>query len=93
MSSDPADPSESYLSVRQLARRAGVAEVTIRRYARAGKLRYEQPGGKNGKLLFPPDCLEQSGRHLENTGAPCAPSNAAGKRLSGRKPKWQSGTS
>ena len=50
-----------YMTLSQLARASGLPEITIRRYARAGKIHFFQPGGAGSRLLFLPDALERGG--------------------------------
>ena len=51
-------PSTKLLTLKELSTVSGVAEVTIRRYVKSGKILSFQPGGPRGKLLFPPHALE-----------------------------------
>lgn len=73
--------TKDHLSVSELAIRLGVSECTVRRWAKAGKLRAFQPAGSHGMYRFPLDCFEQSHVAL-------SPKAAADGRLSGPKPKW-----
>jgi hypothetical protein len=47
-----------YLTLKQLSDVSGLPAITIRRYAKSGRIVSFQPGGVGGKLLFPPDALE-----------------------------------
>ena len=78
---------KAYLFVSEVAERSGLAPITVRRYAKAGKIPYFQPGGEKARLLFPADCIEQSaGRFTDQAGADA---HRPGKeKLAGRRPKW-----
>jgi hypothetical protein len=75
-----------YLNIRELSSKTGFSVTQLRRLARQGRIPCFQPGGKGGKLLFPPDAIEQC-----LTDAPDPDSDAARKDtepLSGRLPAW-----
>jgi hypothetical protein len=57
MNEQPSD-NPRYLDIRQLSAMSRFSVTQIRRFVRAGKIPYFQPGGPGGKLLFPPDALE-----------------------------------
>lgn len=77
-SSEPA-----YLSIQQLSKRTGFSVTQLRRLAKSGRIPCHQPGGKGGKLFFPPDAIEGVGKPVEFHEA-----SPTGKKLSGRAPKW-----
>jgi len=70
-----------YLLIQELSATSGYSVTQLRRLARAGRIPFFQPGGKGGKLLFPPDAIEKSGQtHPEP--------QATGMPLAGRRPSW-----
>jgi excisionase family DNA binding protein len=77
--------TKNHLTVAEVAIELDVSACTVRRWAKAGKLRAIQPGGQHGTYRFPLDCIEQS----QVSPNPATPKNAANSRLSGPKPKWQ----
>jgi len=73
--------ARKYVSIEELSAGSGMSITQLRRLARAGRIPFFQPGGKGGKLLFPPDAIEKSTQiHPEprTTGVP----------LAGRPPLW-----
>jgi excisionase family DNA binding protein len=88
---DPQDATKRLIGVRELARLAGLSEPTIRRLARDRRIPFFQPGGRGGKLLFPPDAIQRAAGGI--AGPPQAePGPAAGPpRLAGPRPRWMSG--
>jgi excisionase family DNA binding protein len=75
---------KDYFSVAEMAAKFDVSKCTVRRWAKAGKIKAYQPAGSHGMFRFPLDCIEQS-QVLPST--PSAKPAADG-RLSGPKPKW-----
>ena len=75
--------NRQYLNINQLSEISGFSVTQIRRLVDAQKIPYFQPGGKGGKLLFPPNALERNGSGEEKN-----PANESNKPLSGRRPKW-----
>src|SRR5689334_18098783 len=51
-----------YVTLAELARASGLAQVTLRRYVKNGRIKAYQPGGKRARLLFRPDALESDER-------------------------------
>ena len=49
--------SAQYLSPEQFSELSGLSIATIRRYVRACKLPFVQPGGPRGRILIPADAL------------------------------------
>ncbi len=82
--------AKDFLSVKEVAERCGLSEVTIRRYAKAGKLPCFQPFGEKGWHLFPPDCIEKSGSLSGNNNAHDSVTDDKPKKLAGRQPGWLS---
>lgn len=74
--------SPRFVTIEQLSKISSFSVSQLRRLAREGKIPCYQPGGKGGKLLFPPDAIEQS------VAAMTAEKTNKDKPLSGRKPKW-----
>ncbi len=74
------DESQQLISIQELSKRSGVPVVTLRRWARAGSIPFFQPGGKNGRLLFPVDAIEAS--YFSHPTSECATPRA------GRLPGW-----
>jgi hypothetical protein len=54
----PAVGHRNYLTKREFVERSGLSPATVQRYVRDGRIPYFQPGGRGGKLLFPPDAIE-----------------------------------
>jgi hypothetical protein len=50
---------KKYLTAKELAALSGVSSSSVRRYQKAGKIPYFQPGGKNARVVFPPAAIEQ----------------------------------
>jgi hypothetical protein len=72
-----------YLTIKELSTLTGFSETQLRRLQRDHRIPFFQPGGKGGKLFFPPDAIEKSGQPqpgAETTGLP----------LAGRRPSWMS---
>ena len=85
--------NQAYLDLRGFAGLTGLSPATIRRLVRKRKIRFFQPHGPGGKLLFPPDALEQATRT-----APAPPDepvsgadNGGGAVARGPRPKWMLG--
>jgi hypothetical protein len=73
--------ARKYLNLRELSVATGISETQLRRLAKDRKIPSFQPGGKGGRLLFPPDAIEKSEQPqpgFEATGLP----------LAGRRPLW-----
>lgn len=81
MTSENLDPSR-LVSIKELSQSANVPVVTLRRWARQGKIPYYQPGGKNGRLFFPADAIQAS----EST----SPASERSTPQAGRTPRWMS---
>ncbi|WP_390623320.1 helix-turn-helix domain-containing protein [Blastopirellula sediminis] len=80
--SDFSDEAAQLLSIQELSDRSGVSVVTLRRWVKSGAISYFQPGGKNGRLLFPADAIQASASNL--------PASERPSPRAGRRPKWQS---
>ncbi len=76
--------NRNYISINELSQITGFSVTQIRRLVAAEKIAFFQPGGKGGKLLFPPDALER--RYSEN---PFARENEGEKPLPGPRPNWR----
>lgn len=74
------DESQQLISIQELSKRSGVPIVTLRRWARAGSIPFFQPGGKNGRLLFPVDAIEAS--------YSSDPTSERTTPRAGRRPTW-----
>lgn len=79
-------PKDHYVSISELAARTGLSHATIWRLKRGGKIPFFQPGGKNGRVLFPADAIERA------LGGPpqATPDDAPPERLPGPQPSWMS---
>jgi excisionase family DNA binding protein len=77
-----------YLTIDQLHHRSGISKPTLYRWVDRNVIPFYQPGGKGGKLLFPPNAIELATRdRLANGHAePVAPKKT---KLSGPRPKWE----
>ena len=74
---------QNLLTIKEFSVASQLSVSTLRRLVRQGRIRFLQPAGKSGKLLFPPDALEC----LDEDG----PSNGDSDRsLPGRAPGWMS---
>lgn len=75
-----------YLTVAELVERSGYSSASIHRLKAKHDIPFYQPAGKGGKLLFPPDALEQirktDGETFTN------PKPQPKEQLSGRAPAW-----
>lgn len=77
-----------YFSAAELSAQSGLSKQTIFRLKDQGKLPYFQPAGKNGRLLFPPDAIEQACRERQPTRTEQPRCDPVEKRLPGKKPNW-----
>src|SRR5271154_886209 len=84
-------------SVQEFADLYGLSTSTVRRYVRARKLPYDQPGGPRCRILIPLSALSHSGSGSasvdlaaptisEAASRPEQPKNL--ERLPGPKPRW-----
>lgn len=80
MSGEPA--TKDYLSAAEVAAKCDVTAGTVRRWAKAGKIKAYQPAGFHGSFRFPLDYMKQS------QVSPSVSKKATDGRLSGPKPKW-----
>lgn len=78
--------AKDFLSIDELSERTGLGVSTLRRLARTGRIPVYQPGGKGGKLLFPPDAIERAGQASESPTDDANDRNS--KSLPGRRPNW-----
>ena len=74
----------TYLSINELSVKSSYSVSQLRRLARQGRIPCFQPGGKGGKLLFPPDAIEQCLANDPDANA----THKYTKPLSGRLPAW-----
>ena len=74
----------TYLSINELSVKSSYSVSQLRRLARQGRIPCFQPGGKGGKLLFPPDAIEQCLANDPDANA----IHKYTKPLSGRLPAW-----
>lgn len=77
-----------FLSAKELSAQTGLSRSTIFRLKDQGKLPYHQPAGKNGRLLFPPDAIEQACRANQPADVRHPLNEPAEKRLPGKMPNW-----
>ena len=80
-----------YLTPEELAALTGFSAPTIYRWKRLGLIPCFQPGGKRGRIRFPPNAIEcclQLGSQ-SNEPSP-ASSDAPVRALKGRRPQWMS---
>jgi hypothetical protein len=75
--------SSKYLTLKGLSALTGISDTQLRRLKRDHRIPFFQPGGKGGKLYFPPDAIEKSGPPQSEAEAPGVPK-------AGRRPKWMS---
>ncbi len=75
------DTGRKYLSIQELSSASGISITQLRRLVHAGRIPVFQPGGKGGKLLFPPDAIEKSAQMYPEPQATSVP-------LAGRPPLW-----
>ena len=83
--------SRRYLNIEELSAQTGLSPASIHRLKKQGKIKFYQPAGKGGKLLFPLDALEQAaGAELFSVKAPDSAATATenSSRLSGPCPAW-----
>jgi hypothetical protein len=82
--------ARAYLTKQELVARSGLSAATIQRYKDQGLIPFFQPGGKGGRILFPPDAIETV--HLESAG-PIPNSTDARQqklpKLPGPRPRWK----
>src|SRR5262245_5075038 len=86
-----------YLSPQEFSTLSGLSLSTVHRYLRRGRLPYQQPAGRRGRILIPATVLEQIADDPSSAGsaqAPVAPlagtanSPRTSARPSGPRPKW-----
>jgi excisionase family DNA binding protein len=82
----PPSPPDGLLTIRELSGRIRLSVPQIRRLVREGRIRSYQPGGRGGKLLFPPDVLEVAIAPLVKRTDDRHASEP--QRLPGRRPKF-----
>ena len=83
---DESPEARLYFDAKQLSQRCGLSITTIWRLKHAGKIPFYQPTGKNGRVLFPSDAIEQA---AGDTPTP-TPNDALSEELSGPRPRWMS---
>ena len=75
-----------YLTVAELVERSGYSSASIHRLKAKHQIPFYQPAGKGGKLLFPPDALEQIRKN--ESASSNKPKPQPREQLSGRPPAW-----
>jgi hypothetical protein len=93
-----AAPAPRYLSPQQFSGLSGLSLATVHRYLRNGRLPYQQPAGRRGRLLIPADALELLSAATPPGGPPrppLSPSTTATTqapvtpaRPPGPRPRW-----
>jgi hypothetical protein len=73
----------SLVRIDEFSRRKGVPIPTLRRWVRAGRIVFFQPGGKGGTLYFPLDAIERGAAASGSAGQ-----HDAAEPLPGRRPLW-----
>lgn len=86
MSEPQPTSGRKYLTIKELSEDSSFSVTQIRRWVAAEKIAFFQPGGKGGRLLFPPDALERC-----STEDPFDDDDEGEKPLPGRRPKWMGG--
>lgn len=78
-----------YLDIGDLSARSGLSTSTIHRLKIQGRIPFYQPGGKGGKLLFPPDAIDKCGQAMP-ASEPLAAEASTNRNghLSGPRPAW-----
>ena len=84
------EPVRKYLNIDELCLRTGLSKSTIHRLKKSGMVRFYQPGGKGGRVLFPPDAIEQVTSGEQPTADPDQDTFTSKSKLSGPQPKWMS---
>jgi hypothetical protein len=86
------NPSEldnrQYLTKRELCQKRGLSAPTIQRYKERGLIRYIQPAGRGGRVLFPPDALEGIVRSPQSSSPIPIPPSKVSTGLRGPRPQW-----
>ena len=75
----------AYLTIKELSEKSQFSVSQLRRLVRAGRIPFYQPGGKGGKLRFPPDAIERSVDISQDCEAERKPD---AQPLPGRSPRW-----
>jgi hypothetical protein len=70
------------LTLAEIAQLAGVSQITIHRWVKAGVIQCLQPGGFRGKKLFLPDAITRS------EGVKKTPNSKLTCPNSGPRPQW-----
>jgi len=74
-------PKKTLCTIFELSQTSGLSTSTIRRLKDDNRIPYHQPGGKGGKLLFPPDAIERT--------SPASDAGDTGsRRIAGKRPDW-----
>jgi hypothetical protein len=91
-------PTAVSCSVEEYADMSGLSTETVRRYLKAGKLPYDQPGGPRHRILIPLSALPAGANgsaRVNPEGSPISHSPAdqfeqpqSRERLPGPKPRW-----
>lgn len=91
----------TYHSISSFAKQANVAEITVRRWVKSGRVPAFQPAGRHGRLLIPADALSACRVPAPDTvndsqlKPPAADRTDPGQRpvdqraIRGRVPKWK----
>lgn len=87
------DPNRRYLSIEELSAQSGLSPATLHRLKRQGKIPFYQPAGKRGRVLFPPDAIEQADQATSSSATKDSPGDAGNpSHLSGPRPAWMKTT-
>jgi hypothetical protein len=79
-----------YLTREELLARTGLSPATLQRYKAAGRIPFFQPGGRGGRVLFPPDAIEIARALYTETKTDVPPLAAVPRKRPGPPPKWRS---
>lgn len=79
--------NRDYLNIEELVQKTGFPASTIWTLKRQGRIPYLQPTGPRGKVLFPPDALDNLVYRPDPADAAKQPSEP--KLLSGKEPHWK----
>lgn len=75
--------NQKFSTIAELSSESQLSVSTLRRLVRQGRIKFLQPAGKGGKLLFPPNALECLDEDAPSPGD-------SDRSLPGRAPGWMS---
>lgn len=79
---------KDYLTLAELCALTGFAPATVHRWKDSGRIPYFQPGGKGGRIKFPPNAIEVCRPHAVSPPPEPPPPESRSEHRHGPTPKW-----